>query len=181
MLTWKWCTSVLITKKSGSKIRVSVRLGNFPNQKPWVLSSEHGPLPLILGTWRHWGIPDMTYGKPSEMPKEPTGTGWSLNYRSSDPRRMWCGLRSITDYKGRNSRDAQPTASLPDEFNTLYTRFEATNTIPTVRLAVDQDDCCLSLTTAGVRRAFKRWHSRLPPQSASRGIHLYIQPLPESV
>ncbi|KAJ8357469.1 hypothetical protein SKAU_G00202630 [Synaphobranchus kaupii] len=60
----------------------------------------------------------------------------------------WCGLRSITDYKGRKSSDAQPAASLPHELNTFYARFEASNTIPIVRLAEDQDDCTLSLSTA---------------------------------
>ena len=41
------------------------------------------------------------------------------NYHSSGPRHMWCGLRSITDYKGRNSSDARPASSLPDELNTF--------------------------------------------------------------
>src|SRR4029434_8745152 len=42
-----------------------------------VLNSEHGPLPLTLVTRRLWGSPDVTYGRPSEMEKENTGTSWS--------------------------------------------------------------------------------------------------------
>ena len=68
---------------------------------------------------------------------------------------MWGGLRHITEYKKRNSNDARPAASLPDELNTFYARFEATNTTPSVRLAEDQDDYTLSLTMADVRRDLK--------------------------
>ncbi|KAM4603300.1 GTPase IMAP family member 8-like [Polymixia lowei] len=68
------------------------------------------------------------------------------NYHSSDPRHVWRGLCAITDYKGRNSSNAQSAASLPDELNTFYARFEASNTIPPVRLAEDQDNCTLTLT-----------------------------------
>jgi len=85
------------------------------------------------------------------------------NYHSSDPRDMWCGLRAITDYKGRNSSDAQPIASHPDELNTFYARFELSNTIPTVRLAEYQDNCTLSLTTAYARRALQRINPQKSP------------------
>jgi len=87
-------------------------------------------------------------GGPSGMPKEPTGTSWSQTTIALSPGCMWSALRAITDYKGRNSSDAQPTASLPDELNTFYAWFEVSNTTPTARLAEDQDDCSLSLTMA---------------------------------
>ena len=106
------------------------------------------------------------------------------SYLSSDPRRMWGGLRHITGYKGRNSSDDQPAASLPDDLNTFYARFEATNTLPSARLAEDQDDYTPSLTVAHVRRELQRmsgWSSRPHPQGVRRPIHLHIQPLPISV
>src|SRR4029434_6063773 len=103
-------------------------------------------------------------------------------YLSSDPRRMWGGLRNITGYKGRNSSDDQPAASLPDDLNTFYARFEATTPLPSAKLAEDRDDCTLSLTVADVRRELQRvnrWSSWQRPQGvrrpASGGIHLHIQ------
>jgi len=42
---------------------------------------------------------------------------------------MWFGLRAITDYKGRSSSDVQPAASLPDELNTFYARFEVSRQV----------------------------------------------------
>src|SRR4029434_9647643 len=73
---------------------------------------------------------------------------------------MWGGLRHITGYKGRNSSDDQPAASLPDDLNTFYGRFEATNPLPSARLAEDRDDCTLSLTVADVRRELQRVNPR---------------------
>jgi len=68
------------------------------------------------------------------------------NYRSSDPRHMWRGLRAINR---PNSSDAQPAASLPDELNAFYAQLEVSNNIPTARLAEDQDNSTLSLPNHG--------------------------------
>jgi hypothetical protein len=41
---------------------------------------------------------------------------------------MWQALQIITDYKGKPSRELPSYASLPDELNAFYDRFEAINT-----------------------------------------------------
>jgi hypothetical protein len=43
-------------------------------------------------------------------------------------RRMWQGLQTITDYKGKHSRELPSDTSLPDQLNYFYARFEASNT-----------------------------------------------------
>src|SRR4029434_5832817 len=99
-----------------------------------VPNSEHGPLPITLVIRRLWGSPDVTYGLPSGTREYRDKL--ESTYLSSDPRRMWGGLRHITGYKGRNSNADQPAASLPDDLNTFYGRFEATNPLPSAsRLA----------------------------------------------
>jgi hypothetical protein len=55
-------------------------------------------------------------------------TIWESYYTGSDTRRMWQGLQSISDYKGRPSRDLPNDASLPDELNAFYARFDKNNT-----------------------------------------------------
>ena len=45
---------------------------------------------------------------------------------------MWQGLRTITDYKGKTSRELPSDTSLPDELNAFYARFEASNTEPCI-------------------------------------------------
>jgi hypothetical protein len=46
-------------------------------------------------------------------------------YTGSDARQMWQGLQTITDYKGKHSRELPSDTSLPDELHYLYARFEA--------------------------------------------------------
>ena len=41
---------------------------------------------------------------------------------------MWQGLQTITNYKGKHSREQPSDMSLPDELNYFYARFEANNT-----------------------------------------------------
>lgn len=70
-------------------------------------------------------------------------------------RRITSPYFCITDYKGKNSSDAQPVAFLPNELpSELYTQFEASNTTPTLRKAENQDDCTRSLTRA-LRRVLR--------------------------
>ena len=40
-------------------------------------------------------------------------------YPGSEARRMWQGLQTITDYKGKHSRELPCDTSLPDELNNL--------------------------------------------------------------
>ena len=82
---------------------------------------------------------------------------------------MWSSLRYITDYKGRKSSGVSLSASLPDELNTFYARFETGNTFPAVKIPADLDTCPLVLTTLEVSKAFKRVNGRKAP--GPDGIH----------
>ena len=70
---------------------------------------------------------------------------------------MWCGLQSITDYKGRPNRDLPHNASLPDEPNT---RFDNNNIVPGVRAVTDPEDWVISLSEADLRKVFKQVNIR---------------------
>ncbi|KAJ8369561.1 hypothetical protein SKAU_G00095890 [Synaphobranchus kaupii] len=139
--------------------RVNVR--TFPSQKPWVNGDVRAKLRARSSAYSSG---DLEALRKSRYDLRKTIRDAKRAYRdkleSNYPRHMWCVLRSITDYKGRNSSDAQPAVSLPDELNTFYVRFEASNTIPIARLAEEQDDCTLSLCMADMRRAFKRVNPR---------------------
>ena len=50
------------------------------------------------------------------------------HYTDSDARLMWQGLQTITDYKGKHSRELPSDMRLPDELNHFYALFEASNT-----------------------------------------------------
>ena len=46
--------------------------------------------------------------------------------------------------------------SLPDELNTFYAQFEASNTEPCVRAPVVPDDCVITLSVDDVSKIFKQ-------------------------
>ncbi|KAK6293853.1 hypothetical protein J4Q44_G00361790 [Coregonus suidteri] len=50
-------------------------------------------------------------------------------FNSSDTRRMWQGLQTITDYKWKSSHVVNTDVSHPDKLNTFFARFED-NTVP---------------------------------------------------
>jgi hypothetical protein len=71
-------------------------------------------------------------------------------YTGSEARQMWQGLKMIMDYKEKPSRELPSDASLPDEQNVFYARFEASNTEANqikciyiaLRTSADISKCC---------------------------------------
>ncbi|KAF0037932.1 hypothetical protein F2P81_010806 [Scophthalmus maximus] len=76
----------------------------------------------------------------------------SGHFTTNDPRSMWKGIKTITDF---NKRDAECPVdpSLPDALNTVYARFKAANNTPCSRLTLPPGELPLSVTTADVRRS----------------------------
>ena len=63
---------------------------------------------------------------------------------------MWQGLQTITDCKGKHSRELPSETSLPDELNNFYARFEASNTVACMRASASLDACMIMLSVASV-------------------------------
>ena len=47
----------------------------------------------------------------------------------SNPRRMWQGLQTITDYKGKPSHELLSATNLPGALSDVYSRYEASITL----------------------------------------------------
>ena len=60
------------------------------------------------------------------------------------------------DYKEKPSRELSSVMSLPDELNTFYACFEASNTGPCMRAPAVPDECVITLSVADVRKNFKQ-------------------------
>ncbi len=75
---------------------------------------------------------------------------------------MWQGINNITGFKGNKPATVNIAASLPDELNTFYARFEADNTAHTesAPTAAAEEVNPLSLSVADVTRSFKRVNIR---------------------
>ncbi|XP_072923149.1 glutamate receptor 1-like isoform X3 [Hemitrygon akajei] len=68
-------------------------------------------------------------------------------------RSSWQGLHTIADFKAKCSGAANIAASLPDELNLFYARFDVANTEPLRRAA--KVTCTLVISEAEVRRCFQ--------------------------
>ena len=73
-------------------------------------------------------------------------------YTGSDALRMWQGLQTVTDYKGKHSWELPSDKSLPDELNNFYAHFEANNTETCMRASAVPDDCEITLSAADVSK-----------------------------
>ena len=91
-------------------------------------------------------------------------TKWSR----SDTRRMWQGLQTITDYKGKTRQVADTDVLLPDKLNTFFTHFED-NKVQLTRPATK--DCGLSFSD--VSKTFKHVNpgKAAGPEDIPRRVH----------
>ena len=62
---------------------------------------------------------------------------------------------TVTDHKGKHSRELPSDMSLPHELNHFYARFEASNTEACMRASAVPDDCVITLSVADVSKTFK--------------------------
>ncbi len=84
------------------------------------------------------------------------------HFNNNNPRSMWQGINNITGFKGNKPATVNIAASLPDELNTFYARFEADNTAHTesAATAAAEEVSALTLSVADVTRSFKRVNIR---------------------
>lgn len=77
------------------------------------------------------------------------------HFPTTDPCSMWKGIKSITNYKGRNT--VYPRyPSLPDALNTFYARFESCNSSVSTRLILTPGEPLLSVSAEDVRWTLQR-------------------------
>ncbi len=97
-------------------------------------------------------------GDPSKQPNDNIKNKVEEQFNNNNPEA--CGRASTTSQvlKGINQPTVNIAASLPDELNTFYARFEAHNTAHTecALTAAAEEVSPLSLSVADVTRSFKR-------------------------
>jgi len=77
-------------------------------------------------------------------------------------RRLWQGLWTITDYRGRTPSTVSTDASVADELNSFYAPFEASTVSGTIAelSSIARDEHTLSVTEHNVRKALMRVNTR---------------------
>jgi hypothetical protein len=130
----EYTTSVTgFIKKCIAVVVPTVTVRTYPNQKSWIIRN-----------------PTMPSRRTVKQAKGKYMTKIESYYTGSDARRMWQGLQSVTDYKGKPSHELSSDTSLPDELNNFYAHFEASNTEACMRAPAVPDDCVIILTVAGM-------------------------------
>ncbi|KAI3356445.1 hypothetical protein L3Q82_017655, partial [Scortum barcoo] len=135
--------------------RITVQ--TFPNQKPWV----NGEVRAKLKEDRRLQL-DLEYRKSRYALRRAISSAKrqyrdkvESHYKGSNTRSMWAGLKTLTDYKKKICSAEVMSASLSDELNTFYARFESTS--PAVEVQKAQEDHCPPvISRADVCRTLKR-------------------------
>ncbi|KAI4891818.1 hypothetical protein NFI96_002199 [Prochilodus magdalenae] len=82
------------------------------------------------------------------------------HFNSSDPRRMWQGIRTITDYKPLSTAPHTNGASLSDELNHFYARFDRGNKVIFSKMDLPPGEQPLTLSTKDVCHTLRRVSAR---------------------
>ena len=133
----------------------TVTVHTCPNQKPWIPGNIRIELKARAATFKEWDTNPDAYMKSRYALRRTIKQAESQYrikiesyYTGSAARRMWQGLKTITDYKGKPRCVLPIDASLPDELNAFYARFDASNTDACTRKPAFLDDCVITLSVA---------------------------------
>ncbi len=139
----------------------------YPNQKPWINSDVRSALSARTSAFKSRNTDDRKQAsydlrRSIKAAKRQYKNKVEEQFNNNNPRSMWQGINNITGFKGNKPATVNIAASLPDELNTFYARFEAHNTAHTesAPTAAAEEVSPLSLSVADVTRSFKRLNIR---------------------
>ncbi len=109
----------------------------YPNQKPWINSDVRAALARTSafksGNMEEQKQANYDYRKTIKAAKRQYKNKIEGQFNTNNARSMWQGINNITDFKRNKTAAVNNAASLPDELNEFYARFEAHNTADTER------------------------------------------------
>ncbi len=139
----------------------------YPNQKPWINSDVRSALSARTSAFKSRNTNDRKQAsydlrRTIKAAKRTYKNKVEEHFNNNNPRSMWQGINNITGFKGSKPATVNIAASLPDELNTFYARFEADNTAHTesAAAAAAEEVSPLTLSVADVTRSFKRVNIR---------------------
>ncbi len=133
----------------------------YPNQKPWINNDVRSALSARTSAFKSGNTDDrkqVSYDlrKSNKAAKRQYKNKGEEQFNNNNARSMWQGINNVTGFKGNNPATVNIDASLPDELNTFYARFEADNTAHTESstAAATEEVSPLSISVADVTRSF---------------------------
>ncbi len=135
----------------------------YPNQKPWINSNVRAALSARISAFKSGNFDDRKQAsydirKSIKAAKRQYKNKVEEQFNTNNARSMWQGINNITDCKGNKPATVNIAASLPDELNLFYARFEAHNTAHTesAPTAVAEEASAISISVVDVTQSFKR-------------------------
>ncbi len=126
----------------------------YPNQKPWINSDVRSSA-YKSGNSDDRKQASYDLRRSIKAAKRTYQNKVEEHFNNNNPRSMWQGINNITGFKGNKPATVNIAASLPDELNTFYARFEADNTAHTesAHTAAAEEVSPLMLSVADVTRS----------------------------
>ena len=149
----KYTTSVIgFINKCIDDVVPYVTVRTYPTLKPWITGNICTELTAKASFKERDSNPEAykksRYALQRTIKKEKCQyrTKIELYYTGYDARRMWQGLQTITEYKGKHSRELLSDMSVADKLNYLYARFKANNTETCMRAPAVLEDSVITLS-----------------------------------
>ncbi len=139
----------------------------YPNQKPWINSDVRSALSARTSAFKSRNIDNRTQAsydirKSIKAAKRQYKNKVEEQFNNNNSRSMSQSINYSTGFKGNKPAIVNIAASLPDEINTFYARFDADKTTHTesAPTAAAKEVSPLSLSVADVTRSLKRVNIR---------------------
>ncbi|XP_051537628.1 uncharacterized protein LOC127431288 [Myxocyprinus asiaticus] len=133
----------------------------YPNQKPWINSNVRAALNVRTSAFNSGNAEEhkqASYAlrKTIKTAKRQYRSKIEGQFNTTNSRSMWQGINIITVFKGNKNSAMNTAASLPDELNNFYARFEGNNTALAERALTAEalEVSSISVSVADVTRSF---------------------------
>ncbi len=149
----------------------------YSNHEPWINSNVRSALSARTSAFKSGNTDDREQAsydlrRSIKAAKRQYKNKVEEQFNNNNARSMWQGINNITGFKGNKPATVNIAASLPDELNTFYARFEAHNTAHTESAPAAARGCCRGgeSTLPFCRRCTPILQTGEHPQSCRSGL-----------
>ncbi len=166
----------------------------YPNQKLWINSDVRSALSARTSAFKSGNTDDRKQAsydlrRSIKAAKRTYKIKVEEHFNNNNPRSMWQDINNITGFKGNKPATVNIAASLPDELNNFYARFEADNTAHTesaphssnVTVKFADDTTVIGLITDNDETAYREEVSTLTKWCQENHLSLNIDKTKELV
>ncbi len=146
-------------------VTVNKKIRVFPNQKPWMTCEVKSLLKERDSAFRSGDKASYSTARSNlkrgiKLAKEDYKKKIEDHLTDKNPRRVWQGIQSITNYKNNNHTTVNADASLAEELNHFFARFEVKQPTTTLAPPPTSGTCHLIIQEYEVRRVLKTVNTR---------------------